>query len=229
MNEWLVYQNNGTRNLPLSPELINAMRFVPELGLQMRVFSGGQPGIGSGQPRVGSTRHDHGGAGDVEFWQGDRRIDWNNPNDMSLINEIITRAKANGVAGIGAGDDYMGAGRFHMGFGAPAYWGADGKTENAPGWLVDMYTGAPLGTTPTASTTANYAASTPSTLGMLGAAAPGEFDMGTPVVASGLADMYANQAQKPVQDYQAKIESRKEEERRRKEALFGSPLVGMFG
>jgi hypothetical protein len=93
--EWLIYANQGaTRNQPLDPRLVEAMRFLPELGLQMKVFSGGQPGIGTSNARVGSTRHDHGGAADVFFYQGGRRLDWANPQDVPVFQDVVRRAKA---------------------------------------------------------------------------------------------------------------------------------------
>lgn len=139
---WLVYENqNATRSLPLNPELVNALAFVPELGLKMHVISGGQPS--SGPNRLGSRRHDHGMSVDADFYFDDgTKLDWNNPAHMPIIETLITRAVENDITGIGAGDDYMGAGRFHMGFGQPAVWGAGGKGENAPNWLRRYYYGA---------------------------------------------------------------------------------------
>jgi hypothetical protein len=137
---WLRYSNtNAIRSAPLDPSLVNAMGFLGDLGVTMDVVSGGQDAAGSGSKRTGSTRHDHGKAADVDFYKGDRKLDWNNPQDLPLLQEIVRNAKANGVTGIGAGDDYMGAGRFHIGFGAPAVWGAGGKSANAPAWLVEAY------------------------------------------------------------------------------------------
>lgn len=142
VTDWLEYANQGaTRNQPLAPELVNAMSFLPEMGVTMRVVSGGQEA--SGPNRVGSTRHDHGNAGDVDFYQNGRKLDWNNEADLPILSNIVSRARANGVTGIGAGDDYMGAGRFHIGFGNEAVWGAGGKSENAPDWLRAAYGGAP--------------------------------------------------------------------------------------
>lgn len=146
---WLVYQNqNATRNDPLDPALIKALGFIPDMGLQMHVISGGQEAAGQGGTRTGSTRHDHGMAADVDFYRGGRKLDWNNPADLPTLVEIVQKAKANGAAGIGAGDDYMGAGRFHIGFGSPGVWGAGGKGANAPQWLRDAYNGVPLGQIP---------------------------------------------------------------------------------
>ncbi len=145
-SDWLKYTNQGaTRNQPIKPELVSAMSFLPELGLTMEVYSGGQPGIGEGGARVGSTRHDHGGAADVIFRDATgRMLDWNNPDDLPVLTEIVRRAKAAGVTGIGAGDDYMGAGRMHIGFGDPGVWGAGGKGANAPDWLRAAYEGGGL-------------------------------------------------------------------------------------
>lgn len=142
VTDWLEYANQGaTRNQPIAPELVNAMSFLPEMGVTMRVVSGGQEA--SGPNRVGSTRHDHGNAGDVDFYQNGRKLDWNNEADLPILSNIVSQARANGVTGIGAGDDYMGAGRFHIGFGNEAVWGAGGKSENAPDWLRAAYSGAP--------------------------------------------------------------------------------------
>lgn len=139
---WLSYANqNATRSQPLSQDLSKAMSFLPELGVKMEVFSGGQPGAGEGGGRVGSTRHDHGGAGDVFFYKDGRRLDWNNAEDVPVYQEIVRRAKAAGVTGFGAGDGYMQPGSMHLGFGAPAVWGAGGKGANAPQWLSDAYNG----------------------------------------------------------------------------------------
>lgn len=148
-NDWLKYSNQGaTRNDPLDPALIGAMSFLGDMGITMDVISGGQEAAGEGGARTGSVRHDHGGAGDVDFYKDGRKLDWNNPNDMPILVQIIQTAKANGVTGIGAGDDYMGAGRFHVGFGNPGVWGAGGKGANAPAWLVAAYNGAPAGKVP---------------------------------------------------------------------------------
>lgn len=148
--EWLIYQNqSATRNDPLDPSLVSAMSFLPELGIQMHVISGGQEPAGTpGGTRTGSTRHDHGKAADADFYKDGRKLDWSNPSDLPILTEIIKRAKSNGVSGIGAGDDYMGPGRFHVGFGNPGVWGADGKGANAPDWLREAYGLAPLGNTP---------------------------------------------------------------------------------
>lgn len=138
--EWLIYANqNATRSKPLAPQLVDALSFLPSMGLTAKVVSGGQAALGSGGPRTGSTRHDNGLAADVDFYQGGRRLNWNNPQDLPILQDVIRQARARGVTGIGAGDDYMGPGRFHIGFGTPSVWGAGGRSENAPDWLREAY------------------------------------------------------------------------------------------
>ena len=145
--EWLKYSNgDATRNDPIDPRLVDAMSFVGDMGITMDVISGGQEAEGEGGDRTGSTRHDHGQSADVDFYKDGRKLDWNNPADLPTLQEIVSTAKSRGVTGIGAGDDYMGAGRFHVGFGAPAVWGAGGKSANAPAWLVEAYSGNPMAT-----------------------------------------------------------------------------------
>jgi len=139
--DFLRYANeNATRSLPLSRELVSALSFLPEMGVEVEVFSGGQPGEGDG-PRVGSTRHDHGNAADVFFYKDGRRLDWRNPDDVPILQEIVRRGKQRGLTGFGAGQGYMQPGSMHIGFGNPAVWGAGGKGENAPDWLRQAYYG----------------------------------------------------------------------------------------
>ncbi|PZU43936.1 MAG: hypothetical protein DI566_13535 [Microbacterium sp.] len=156
---WLTYANQGaTRSQPLDPKLVNAFSFLQERGIQMEVFSGGQPGIGEGGPRVGSTRHDHGGAADVFFSQNGRRLDWANPQDQPVFKDIVSQARANGVTGFGAGPGYMQPGSMHVGFGSPGVWGAGGRGANAPQWLRDAYA-SPASPSTGAAAAANAAAS----------------------------------------------------------------------
>jgi hypothetical protein len=146
---WLKYSNSrATRNDPLDPRLIGALSFLGDMGITMDVVSGGQEAAGEGGSRTGSTRHDHGNAADVDFYMGGRKLDWSNPQDMPLLVQIVQTAKSRGVTGIGAGDDYMGAGRFHVGFGNAGVWGAGGKGANAPDWLVAAYNGVEAGAVP---------------------------------------------------------------------------------
>lgn len=141
--EWLKYSNqNAVRSQPISTELKSAMSFLPEMGISMEVFSGGQPNKGESDKRAGSTRHDGGHAADVFFYKDGRRLSWESQSDIPVLQEIVTRAKSAGLTGFGAGQGYMQPGSMHIGFGTPAAWGADGKGVNAPDWLRDAYNGA---------------------------------------------------------------------------------------
>jgi len=138
------YSNQGAiRNQPLSPEMRESLSFLSDLGVEMEVFSGGQAPKGSGGPRTGSTRHDHGNAADVFFYKDGRRLDWSNPDDQPVFQEIVRRGKQSGLTGFGAGENYMQPGSMHIGFGNPAVWGAGGKGSNAPDWLRQAYGSAP--------------------------------------------------------------------------------------
>lgn len=140
--DFIRYANqNAVRNLPLSDRMVRALSFLPEMGIEMEVFSGGQPVKGSGKPRVGSVRHDRGDAADVFFHQNGKMLDWRNPEDIPVLQEIVRRSKANGLTGFGAGPGYMRPGSMHIGFGAPAVWGDEGKGANAPNWLREAFYG----------------------------------------------------------------------------------------
>ncbi len=139
--KWLQYANQGaTRSKPLSKKLVNSLgSFLPGMGIQMKVFSGGQDS--SGPNRTGSHRHDHGNAADVFFYQNGRKLDWNKESDRPVFEEIVRRAKKAGVQGIGAGEGYMQPGSMHIGLGTPAVWGRGGKGRNAPDWLQQAFAG----------------------------------------------------------------------------------------
>lgn len=139
-NPFIQYANSGaTRNQPLSPELTKSLAFLGDMGVEARVFSGGQDA--EGPNRTGSHRHDGGGAGDVLFFKDGKKLDWNNPRDLPIFEEIVKRGKAAGLTGFGAGPGYMQSGSMHLGFGDPAVWGRGGNSENAPSWLRNAYYG----------------------------------------------------------------------------------------
>lgn len=146
---WITYSNqNATRDKAISPQLEASMSFLPEMGVTMEVFSGGQDPKGSGGKRTGSTRHDHGHAADVFFYKDGRKLSWENESDIPILQEIVRRGKANGLTGFGAGDGYMQPGSMHIGFGDAAVWGAGGKGKNAPAWLRAAYSGQKQGPKP---------------------------------------------------------------------------------
>lgn len=143
MAGYIRYANqNATRNQPLDEELIKKLAYLEKMGVTAEVFSGGQPGKDEGGPRVGSERHDHGGAGDMFFYKDGRKLDWNNPDDLPVFQEIVRVGKQNGITGFGAGDGYMQPGSMHVGGGNAGVWGKDGSGKNAAPWLADAYNGA---------------------------------------------------------------------------------------
>jgi hypothetical protein len=144
---YIVYDNAGAiRSQPLSPELVNALAFLQDMGLSARVFSGGQE-AGS-RRRTGSTRHDDGNAADVFFYRDGQRLDWANPEHLPVFQEIVRRGRASGLTGFGAGEGYMQPGSMHVGFGAPAVWGAGGRGSTAPEWLREAFGAAGAGMSP---------------------------------------------------------------------------------
>jgi len=144
MAGYIRYNNQGaTRNLPLSEDLIKRLAYLESMGVTAEVFSGGQPGIDEGGNRTGSVRHDHGNAADIRFHKDGKMLNWANPEDRPIFEEIVRTGKQQGITGFGAGPGYMGEGSMHVGMGEPVVWGAGGKSENAPKWLKDAYFGAP--------------------------------------------------------------------------------------
>lgn len=144
MVNYIRYANqSATRNRELSEELLKRLGYLENMGVTAEVFSGGQPGIEEGGNRVGSTRHDHGGAADVFFYKDGKKLDWANDQDRPIFQQIVSEGKANGITGFGAGPGYMQQGSMHIGMGSPGVWGAGGKGDNAPEWLKAAYNGAP--------------------------------------------------------------------------------------
>lgn len=136
----------ATRRQPLNPDLVATLDgAIAGTGddLVVDVYSGGQAGKGEGGPRTGSTRHDHGNAGDIYLRDraSNRVLDFRNDADRPRIVNFIQQAIANGANGIGAGEGYMGKG-IHVGYGPKGQqggpvtvWGAGGSGGNAPAWL----------------------------------------------------------------------------------------------
>jgi len=157
---YIKYINQGaTRNRPLDDDLVKRLAYLQDMGITMEVFSGGQPGKDEGGARVGSVRHDHGGAADAFFFKDGRKLDWANKEDLPVFQEIVRQGRANGISGFGAGPGYMQAGSMHIGGGNPGVWGAGGKGDSAPDWLKSAYNGASAKIDPVAEVIA--AASTP--------------------------------------------------------------------
>ena len=145
---YISYSNqNAVRSQPLDPRMAQALAYLEDMGITMDVYSGGQHAKGSGQPRVGSTRHDGGLAADAHLMRGDERLDWRNPEHEPIFREFVQRGRQAGLTGFGAGEGYMGP-AIHVGYGTPAVWGAEGKGENAAPWLREAYYGTEASGTP---------------------------------------------------------------------------------
>jgi hypothetical protein len=129
------------RDQPIAPELAAVLMGAAEAaGIDtVLVTSGGQPG--STGRSVGSTRHNHGRAADLELQIGRHSLDFTDGGDRPIVEEFVAAAAAHGAIGIGAGVDYMGPKTLHIGFGTSpqdhtkVVWGAEGRSANAPTWL----------------------------------------------------------------------------------------------
>lgn len=136
MGPTAVVENQGTnakvRKKPIQPELTAVLDYAAkQAGVdKVEVFSGGQAGKGEGGPRTGSTRHDHGKAGDVYLWKDGKKVNMETAEGREIMKKFATASRQAGATGIGAGRGYMGPEAMHVGFGKEATWGgAD--------WLAD--------------------------------------------------------------------------------------------
>jgi hypothetical protein len=131
------------RDMPISAALRRVLLTAAhEAGVDIvRITSGGQPG--SRGQRTGSNRHDGGNAADLELVARGRTLDFTRAADLDTIRRFVASAAACGATGIGAGVNYMGPQRLHVGFGNGAHdttqvvWGERGAAANAPDWLRD--------------------------------------------------------------------------------------------
>ena len=140
----------GIRKQPITAELKNILQqAATETGLDVEVYSGGQPSGGvDGVDRTGSTRHDNGRAADVRLKDASGRIlTLDNPADVPMIQNYLQTAKKYGATGFGAGNNYMGNNGFHIDNvpGKAGSWGGEfdpiRKTythANAPSWVQQL-------------------------------------------------------------------------------------------
>lgn len=237
-NEWLRYANQGaTRNQQLNADLVNALsRFAPQMGLQVEVFSGGQPGKDEGGARVGSVRHDHGGAADVFFHKDGRRLDWANSQDLPVFQDIVRQGREAGLTGFGAGPGYMQPGSMHVGFGNPGVWGAGGSGDNAPGWLKTAFNGAaggdPVGEVMAAATKPSAGTSLASFYGAPGATTSmaGKDPLsGVGATPQGFGSLALLFAQQQAAQQQRRADEQAAEETRRAALFAPDSLATLFG
>lgn len=115
----------GIRKQPLNPNLVRVLESAARAaGVDVHVYSGGQPSKDSGQgPRTGSTRHDNGNAADLYLTRGNRILSDTNDADRETMAKFVSAAVQAGATGVGAGHGYMGPSNIHVGFGNPATWG----------------------------------------------------------------------------------------------------------
>jgi hypothetical protein len=142
------------RDMPISAALRRVLLAAAQQASVevVRITSGGQPG--SRGQRTGSNRHDGGNAADLELVAQGRTLDFTCPGDLDAICRFVAAAAACGATGIGAGVNYMGPQRLHVGFGngpndtTQVVWGEGGATANAPDWLRGAaefgWSGAPI-------------------------------------------------------------------------------------
>lgn len=139
---------NVIRNLPVTTELRELLNAAADAtGVdKVVIVSGGQTdnhaphleGVVGGW--TGSRRHDNGRAADVELIRDGDTLSFTDTNGQQVA-EFVAAVAARGATGIGAGVNYMGRRRIHVGFGkSPAdqqelVWGAAGASANAPAWL----------------------------------------------------------------------------------------------
>jgi hypothetical protein len=115
----------------LSPELVEQLNIAGQAtGLRAVVASGGQRMHGA-PGATGSHRHDQGGAGDIDLYDGNRKLDARNPEDRERMAAYVTEAVRAGATGVGHGHGYMGPSRIHIGGGKTAHWGGSGWIGDA--------------------------------------------------------------------------------------------------
>ena len=132
-----------TRKGPLDSRLVSVLeRAAEEAGVDVVVFSGGQPRKDSGsENRTGSIRHDEGLAADIWIYSEGRRL--STARENPIVAKFIAACVANGAKGIGAGPGYMNNVGIHVdlwGDRAGAnFWGARGRTANVPDYVASAY------------------------------------------------------------------------------------------
>ena len=128
----------GIRKLPLSTKLRSVLdQAAASVGVQAIVYSGGQAPKGSGGPRTGSTRHDHGNAADLYLVKDGRKLSDTNPEDRAIMAKFVSAAVSAGATGVGAGHGYMGPSNIHVGFGNPATWGGAPWIQSAAAGITN--------------------------------------------------------------------------------------------
>ena len=140
----VVYINQyATRDKALVSELESIIvSAAKKTKLDAQIFSGGM----TPTKRTGSDRHLHGYGCDVWIFNAGVKL---NVND-SLFQAFAKACKDAGATSIGAGTGYMGSVGLHVDIakgntiaqsGTASYWGAGGRSANAPSWLISIMKG----------------------------------------------------------------------------------------
>jgi hypothetical protein len=130
------------RDRPISKELEAVLQKAGSAAGIDKIFitSGGQPGT-TGRS-TGSTRHNGGRAADLQLFVKGKAQTFSDSQASRTVTKFVTAAAAHGATGIGAGVGYMGPATLHVGFGlngadrSKITWGAQGRSANAPAWLI---------------------------------------------------------------------------------------------
>lgn len=144
------------RSLPISARLRRILLAAGELaGVDtIRVTSGGQMPLATALAkgakkisgsrwrlpngkivRIGSTRHDDGGAADLRLELNGAQQKFTTSSGQKLFADFAEKCAALGCSGLGAGVPYMGNRTIHVGFGTKAVWSK--KPHPVPCWLVN--------------------------------------------------------------------------------------------
>ena len=132
-----------TRRGPLDDRLVRVLeRAAEEAGVDVIVFSGGQPRRDSGSTdRVGSIRHDEGLAADVWIYSNGRRL--STATENPIVSRFIAACVANGARGIGAGPGYMDSVGIHVDLwgdrAGSNTWGRGNRSANTPEYVAQAY------------------------------------------------------------------------------------------
>lgn len=120
----------SVRYLPLDQQLqqdIMRAAYNTDPNLGVHINSGGQPALGEGGSRTGSTRHDHGNAGDIVLTRNGQPLTITDSRQAYL--DFAESLGATGLPGIGV---YPDSEFIHAGGGSELSWGQDGHSASIP-------------------------------------------------------------------------------------------------
>ena len=144
----IIYRNQGaTRRLKVVPALERILLSAANAtNTHVIIFSGGQDHTTG---TVGSNRHDHGYAADIWIYRDSSHRDrLSMSRDTQEASLFAKAARQAGAKSIGAGSGYMDGVGMHVDIspgatvaaGSATYWGAGGRSGNAPAWVRSVMT-----------------------------------------------------------------------------------------